>query len=85
MAEPAQTEPAGADYEVEIANLFGKVIGSGRRIEAETNFFAAGGASIAALRVVAAIEAEFGVAIAPRTFFAQPTPRELASLVRQGR
>lgn len=85
MAEPVPTEYVSTEFEVEIANLFGRVIGPGRRIEAETNFFAAGGASIGALRVIGAIESELGVAITPRAFFAQPTPRELAAIVRHGR
>ena len=83
MAQAADSDSAQDGYEEKITELFADVIGSGQRLDVTTNFFAAGGASIGALRVIAGIEREFGVSVAPRMFFAQPTPRDLAVLVRE--
>jgi acyl carrier protein len=81
VAQPAKSSQTYGEAEQRIVALFADVIGSADDIDATTNFFAAGGASIGALRVIAAIEREFGVTVPPRAFFARPTARDVAVLM----
>jgi hypothetical protein len=47
------------------------------------NFFELGGTSLAVIRVLSRVSACYGVTIAPRTFFDQPTVAETALVVEQ--
>lgn len=50
-----------------------------------SNFFEIGGHSLAAARVLAALEHSLGIAISMREFFENPTVRELTSLIRSSK
>ncbi|MEV7193317.1 amino acid adenylation domain-containing protein [Streptomyces sp. NPDC093510] len=62
--------------EKELCVLFGEVLGV---VDAgpDTDFFAAGGHSLSALRLVGRIEGEWGVRVPVATLFAAPTPAAL--------
>jgi acyl carrier protein len=71
--------PVG-ETESRIAALWGDLLGSAR-VGALDDFFAHGGHSLAAARLLARIRKEFGVPIALRALFDDPTVRGLAALV----
>jgi amino acid adenylation domain-containing protein len=50
-------------------------------VSADTEFFAAGGDSLTALRLLAACQAEFGIEMRPGDLFDHPTPQEFAALL----
>lgn len=55
-----------------------------RDIGVRDDFFAVGGDSLAAIELLATIEREFGVTIAPTQFSADPTPAGLAAMIKRG-
>jgi amino acid adenylation domain-containing protein len=87
LAEPAEPETAvddgrGADEPIEggIRQEMAAILGGGpTRAE---DFFAAGGDSIGAMRLMARIRARFGVEVPFHAFFRAPTPAALATAVR---
>jgi acyl transferase domain-containing protein len=66
-----------------IADLVARTLGTASVGEGD-DFFALGGDSIAATRLLASIASELGVEIELRAFFAEPTVEHLAALVRDG-
>ncbi|WP_213453289.1 non-ribosomal peptide synthetase [Rhizomonospora bruguierae] len=80
--EPAGPAEAPRDEASRIAALMVDALG-GTRIGPEDNFFAVGGDSLQAMRVVAAARSAFGVdGVALPAFLADPTPRGLLAAVR---
>ncbi|MEV6349059.1 non-ribosomal peptide synthetase [Actinoplanes sp. NPDC051851] len=71
--------PAG-DLEVSIARAWEQVLGR-ERVLATDDFFALGGHSLVALRVVADLKKRHGVVIRTRTVYEYPRLRDLASFV----
>ena len=70
-------------YERAIADIMAELAGA-TSFDADTNFFDAGGTSIGAMRVVMAIERNWGVEIPLDAFVAAPTASELARVVAVG-
>jgi acyl carrier protein len=66
--------------EMLIARLFGDVLGL-ERIGADDDFFALGGHSLAAVRVVARLSEQLGRKVALAALFEQSTPALLAALL----
>jgi mycobactin peptide synthetase MbtE len=75
-------EPATA-VEIRMAGLFGRLFGRDR-VGADDSFFDLGGHSLLAARLLARIDTEFGVRIAVRVLFDNPTVSALAALVEAG-
>ncbi|MFI9239248.1 amino acid adenylation domain-containing protein [Streptomyces sp. NPDC053079] len=71
-------EPEGALQE-SIAALWAELLGT--RVGAHDNFFDTGGNSILAIRLIAAIQAEYAIALPVREVFAHPTVAGLADAV----
>ncbi|MGW3097202.1 amino acid adenylation domain-containing protein [Streptomyces sp. NPDC001102] len=67
--------------QIRIATIFSALLGVDPG--AHTNFFAAGGNSLAAVRLIARIQDEFDVDLAVRTVFSGPTVAELAQAVEE--
>jgi surfactin family lipopeptide synthetase C len=67
--------------EAQIIGVFERVLGS-PGVHGTDNFFDAGGHSLLAIRLMSEIEKAFGVNVPPATLFQLPTPRELATVVR---
>ncbi|MCX5420392.1 non-ribosomal peptide synthetase [Streptomyces sp. NBC_00078] len=65
--------------QIRVATIFSALLGADPG--AHTNFFAAGGNSLAAVRLIARIQDEFDVDLPVRTVFAGPTVAELAQAV----
>ncbi|HYS66547.1 MAG TPA: phosphopantetheine-binding protein, partial [Paraburkholderia sp.] len=72
-------EPAG-ETEALIARLFGDVLGLAR-VGANDDFFALGGHSLAAVRLVARLSERLGRKVALAALFDSPTPALLAALL----
>ncbi|MCM6776026.1 amino acid adenylation domain-containing protein [Nocardia sp. CDC159] len=85
LPEPVRTsvelyrEPATAT-EIRLTEVFGDLFGRDR-VGADDSFFDLGGHSLLATRLLARIRAEFGVEIAVRVLFDNPTVAGLAALV----
>jgi hypothetical protein len=80
--EPAVPAEAPRDEASRTAALMADALGV-TRIGPEDDFFAVGGDSLQAMRVVAAARSAFGVqGVALRAFLADPTPRGLLAAVR---
>ncbi|WP_190815900.1 non-ribosomal peptide synthetase [Saccharopolyspora pogona] len=77
----ALPEPAAIDA-TELAALFDAVLGTSG-LSADTDFFAAGGHSLKAMRLVNAIFGRWGRAIPLSTFYSHPNPRELARAITE--
>lgn len=73
-------EAVGGLVEERLAGCMADVLG-GARPGVSTDFFAAGGDSLAVLALVARVEEEFGVSLAVRDVFARPNVRALAALL----
>ena len=83
-ATPAAT-PAGGDViEEQVARLFGRVLDR-THVDLHQDFFSAGGHSLLAVQVINRIVEVFGVELAFKDFFANPTPASVAALLRQRR
>ncbi|HZT59442.1 MAG TPA: amino acid adenylation domain-containing protein, partial [Pyrinomonadaceae bacterium] len=67
-----------------LANIWGELLGVGR-VGALDNFFELGGHSLLATQVISRIRAAFGLEIALKELFEQPTLRELARSVEEAR
>ena len=65
------------DVERALARLVGEVVGR-ERIGIDENFFALGGHSLRAMRLLARITVDYGIEIPLRAFFARPTVAALA-------
>lgn len=75
--EGSAAEPPRGELEQRIAALWAHHLDEPPR-DRRTNFFAAGGNSLAALRFVAAVNEELGIDITLQTFLRMPTPADLA-------
>lgn len=73
-------EPPAAGLESEVAALFAEMLGVGE-VGRNTNFFAAGGDSIRASRVVARLVERHGIEATPALVFRHPTPAQLAPVI----
>jgi amino acid adenylation domain-containing protein len=71
------------DLETVVAGIFEESLGIGP-IEADTDFFVAGGHSLLALTVLDLVEQRLGVSLDLDDFFANATVRDTAALIRQG-
>ncbi|TLD07980.1 hypothetical protein PspLS_12164 [Pyricularia sp. CBS 133598] len=84
----ASTSPRSASTHLVIA-AFNKILGAGKAIDAETNFFAAGGDSISVIRLCTALRAAVVAAglgkitLRVRDIYAVPTAEELAGIIDQ--
>jgi acyl carrier protein len=74
--DPQFIAPSG-DVEIRAATIFADALGV-ERIGLHDDFFALGGHSLLAMRVLGALKGAFGVAINPRTFFADATVAGIA-------
>lgn len=63
-----------------VRSLWLKTLGSSD-IPPDTNFFEAGGDSLAAVMLLTGILEEFDVALDPATFFASPTVPEMTEMI----
>jgi amino acid adenylation domain-containing protein len=79
MAEGSYVAPRTA-AEAKLAEIWGAVLGL-ERVSVTANFFELGGHSLKATQVVSRIQREFGVEVALREMFSQPTIAELAAAV----
>ncbi|MGY6120420.1 amino acid adenylation domain-containing protein (plasmid) [Paraburkholderia strydomiana] len=77
--EAQWAEPSG-EIEVLTARLFGDVLGLAR-VGADDDFFALGGHSLAAVRLIARLSEQLGRKVALAALFDSPTPRLLAQLL----
>ncbi|WP_324192727.1 non-ribosomal peptide synthetase [Nocardia transvalensis] len=75
--------PPADEFEREITEILAEFGGSGE-FAADTDFFAAGGTSIGAMRVAMTVAKRFDVEIPLETFVAAPTAAGLAAIVRSG-
>jgi amino acid adenylation domain-containing protein len=78
-SEAPWVEPSG-EIEALIARLFGDVLGHAR-VGADDDFFALGGHSLAAVRLIARLSEQLGRKVALAALFGSPTPRLLAGLL----
>jgi natural product biosynthesis luciferase-like monooxygenase protein/amino acid adenylation domain-containing protein/non-ribosomal peptide synthase protein (TIGR01720 family) len=82
--EPSRsTAPRGPEEEL-VAGLFGELLGV-QRVGAYDSFFDLGGHSLLATRVVARIQATFGVSLSLKELFEEPTVGRLAERIRAAR
>jgi acyl carrier protein len=82
--DPTEFVPPRDPEEAEIVRIFADVLGL-EHIGAEDNFFQLGGDSLRGARVIARLEASFGVAVSLTAFFAEPTAASIATEVRAAR
>ncbi|MGC4891618.1 amino acid adenylation domain-containing protein [Micromonospora sp. DT227] len=80
-AEAAPSASVSGVVQERIAEIFAEHLGV--PVDAGTHFFAAGGNSILAIRVIAAIQAAFDVPLSMRTIFDGDTVAEIAAAVEQ--
>jgi amino acid adenylation domain-containing protein len=71
----------GDEIEARVAALTAELLGTAR-VGVDDDFFDLGGSSLAAMRLLARLETEFGAGVAAREFFADPTVAALAARVR---
>ncbi|MEZ4359692.1 MAG: amino acid adenylation domain-containing protein [Kofleriaceae bacterium] len=89
LPEPDWTPSAGADdapateTERQLVALWSELLG--RAVGARDNFFAAGGHSLLAMRLIARVTEELGVEVSLRELFEDPTVAAMAKLVERGR
>ncbi|GAB3456744.1 non-ribosomal peptide synthetase [Streptomonospora sediminis] len=87
-AEPAQAAPESAppadEAEKHIARIWGELIGAAVD-DRHANFFALGGTSLLAIRMITALRRELGAEPSTREFLAAPTLAALADQVRATR
>lgn len=76
----AGVDPPQGDVEQALAALWAEHLGEAPT-DRHVNFFTAGGDSLAAIRVAAAIEHRFGVRVPTRNFLAAPTVAALAARI----
>ncbi|HEX5052429.1 MAG TPA: amino acid adenylation domain-containing protein, partial [Planctomycetota bacterium] len=77
---PGAGAPPATDTERGLARLFTEVLGA-NDIGRDDDFFALGGHSLAAARLLARLRATFGVDLGLRQIFAGPTLRQLAAAI----
>lgn len=83
--QPQDALDAPADLLTEqVCAVVSRVLGAGP-VSPGTDFFAAGGDSLAALRLLGELEATFTTTLSVRDVFAAPTPSGLAAAVRAAR
>lgn len=83
VSSDAVGEP-GTETERAAASLFAAVLGAGG-VSLDDDFFALGGDSLSAARVLAKVRAELGASVQLRALLAHPTPRWLASEIERTR
>ncbi|MDQ0363542.1 non-ribosomal peptide synthetase [Catenuloplanes indicus] len=76
--EPAVARPPAGPVETELARLWESQLGT-PAVDRTANFFTAGGDSLLALRLVAAVSESFGTDLSVRTFLTAPTIADLAA------
>ena len=76
--------PPGTPTELEVANLVAAMVGV-EDVGATDDFFVLGGNSLLAMRLVARVNDQFGVAVALREFLRTPTVATLAATVDSAR
>ncbi len=64
-----------------LSRMWGDILGV-RTVSADDNFFALGGHSLMAARLIGRIEKEFGIKLGLNALFQAPTPSRLAPLIR---
>ena len=77
--QPLQPETSG---ELRLKKLWIKILGVDD-IGIDNNFFLAGGHSLKAMRLISAVQREFGVNIDLKTIFSVPTIRQLSSFIEK--
>jgi amino acid adenylation domain-containing protein len=82
-ARPASVEALRDDVDVVIAELWQELLGV-REVGLDDDFFALGGQSLRAVRLVAAVKAKFDVPFSLATLFAAPSLRQVANAIRGG-
>jgi nonribosomal peptide synthetase DhbF len=80
---PAPSRDPRSYEEEAICTQFAEVLGL-PRVGIDDNFFALGGQSLLAIRLIARLRATLGVEIGIRNLFEMPTPVELAQHIRSG-
>ncbi|MGW2403872.1 non-ribosomal peptide synthetase [Streptomyces sp. NPDC001739] len=80
-ANPASAEPDGP-YEKLIAEVWSEVLGR-QRVGADDDFFALGGHSLMALRVVGRLKRNLGLVISVKEVYRHPRLRDLAQYVQR--
>jgi len=74
--EASHVEPQG-DVEQRVARLFGQLL-SLERVSAASGFFELGGHSLSAMRLINAVQAEFGIALSLKALMASQTVQAMA-------
>ncbi|MFD2762617.1 acyl carrier protein [Micromonospora eburnea] len=74
------TTLAGTDLRELITSIYRETLADGG-LDADSDFFEAGGDSLAAFQITAGIEAALGVEVPVALVFSYPTPAELAEVV----
>ncbi len=82
MASRRGRAPEGADEQA-LCALFGAILGV-PEVSADDNFFALGGHSMLAVRLVSRVRSELGADVSVRTLFEAPTVAGLAAVLRTG-
>ncbi|MBF6174777.1 amino acid adenylation domain-containing protein [Nocardia blacklockiae] len=75
-ARPA--DPPEGEREIRVARVWSRVLGY-EPVYRNDDFFAQGGNSMSALRLLRALDAEFGITLPVQAIFQAPTPAELAA------
>ena len=75
------TPPAGSVMEADLAAHFSQLLG--RAVTIDTDFFEAGGDSLAALRLIARLSQERGLELTSGELFLHSTPRRMAARLEQ--
>ncbi|MFE3195213.1 amino acid adenylation domain-containing protein [Nocardia sp. NPDC059240] len=83
QSEAGDRQPPEGPVEIAVAAAFAEVLGIDE-VWREDDFFALGGNSLIATRVVARLSAALGVAVPVRALFDAPTVTDLAALVAAG-
>jgi amino acid adenylation domain-containing protein/non-ribosomal peptide synthase protein (TIGR01720 family) len=80
---PSQTEPESSDaIDAELAAIWNEVLGGGEQA-AGASFFALGGNSVDAARLIARVQERLGVSLDPGAFFEAPRLRALTLTLRR--
>ncbi|MFC7449655.1 non-ribosomal peptide synthase/polyketide synthase [Rhodococcus daqingensis] len=77
----AEFVAASTPTELSLAEIYGDVLGSEHPVGAADSFFDLGGNSLAATRLLARVNAEFGTRVSVRELFEAPTVAGLAAVV----
>ncbi|GJE93807.1 hypothetical protein PsYK624_099690 [Phanerochaete sordida] len=81
-AADAEATPPADDVEARLCAIYGELLGR-EAVSPLADFFNIGGHSLLATRLKSSLEAEFHISLLVKTIFSHPSPRELASVVRE--